>query len=406
MMKVVHVVSRDTGGAARAAIRINNALKAVGVESSILVLHKDSAKEEISQVISKSISWNGYKLIRKINSINVQKYNLTGRFYEGKVGTPLSKMPIIQKADIIHLHWVNDGMLTINEIRKMARMGKRIVWTMHDMFSFTAGCYYDGECGGYKNGCKDCPLSDSEKVKIYIKKIYTLKQKAYSDIDISFVGCSQWIANCAKHSLVTKGKNICAIPNPIDTNVFKRQNKNISMNAFNINTQKKIILFGAMSADSDPRKGFIYLQKALKLLDPQKYLLVIFGNADTPIIDQRFETIGIGSITSDYKLTQIYSLADVFVAPSLQENLSNAVMEALSCGTPVVAFDVGGMKDMIEHQITGYLARLKDVNDLAYGIEMISSTSDEIHPIVRDSVINRFSPRTIGMKYKEFYING
>ncbi|MCD7791022.1 MAG: glycosyltransferase [Bacteroides thetaiotaomicron] len=131
--------------------------------------------------------------------------------------------------------------------------------------------------------------------------------------------------------------------------------------------------------------------------------MVVFGNNQTVNIDERFESISVGKIESDSELCALYSLADVFVAPSLQENLSNAVMESLSCGTPVVAFNIGGMKDMIEHRKNGYLAQPFDVNDLAKGIETSIENCEMFSNRARGKVIEEFSMDKVGLKYKVLY---
>ena len=406
-MKVVHVVSKDNGGAARAAIRINCALQGQGVDSKLLVLHKTLNEDYIRSIFSSKLAWNVFRVIRKVNDKIVRKYDLTGKFYRGKVGVDISKNRWVREADVIHLHWINDGMMTIKDIERLALSGKKIVWTMHDMFSFTAGCYYDGECGGYETGCQICPYAEGNKeAEFFIKKQFTEKLTAYSKANISFVGCSKWMAKSAKKSPLTKGHEVVAIANPIDTEVFKFVDINAAKLSFDINTGKKIVLFGAISADSDPRKGFKFLQQAIELLDSQKYLLVVFGNNNVDIqIDDRFEAVGVGKINTDSKLVELYSMADVFVAPSTQENLSNAVMEALACGTPVVAFDVGGMKDMIDHKHTGYLAKAFSVEDLSKGIAWASENKGTLIKQCREKVEAEFSYSKIGWAYNQLYIN-
>ncbi|WP_217302117.1 glycosyltransferase [Clostridium sp. 001] len=404
-MKVVHIVANDTGGAARAAIRISNALTLNEVDSVVLVLHKstNSNNRGIAPCIKNRSVWNAFKVIRKINNMHINKYNLTGVFYEARFGLDLLKLDIVKSADVINLHWINDGMLSHRTLRKLLLSGKKIVWTMHDMFPFTAGCYYDSGCGQFADGCKKCPLAKSNiKIETFIRKQYEIKKKGYDSGNIAFVGCSNWIADSAKKSELVNEKNVVAISNTIDTDVFKPLNKQSALNEYCINTNKKIILFGAASADSDPRKGFEYLKDALAFLDRDKYLSIVFGNSSKvgDTVDG-FEMIGVGRVISDEKLAQLYSLADVFVAPSKQENLSNAVMESLACGTPVVAFEIGGMPDMIVHKKNGYLATPFSAEDLAYGMDYCLNTSMKNE--CRNYVLANFSMTSIGRKYYEFY---
>lgn len=402
-MKIVHIVSKDIGGAARAAIRINTALNRVQCESSVLVIHRNT-NEDVGEVIHNRFIWKIFKGFRKINEININRNHLKGNFYEPIIGIPLEKNKIIQEADVINLHWINDGMLTYREILKLEKLGKKIVWTMHDMYPFTAGCYYDSECGKYKDSCRKCILAKADlKKEKYVQKIFERKYAVYQKTDITFVGCSNWIANCARRSILTKKHDVYTINNPIDISIFKPIEKEIAFKEFSISTNKKIIAFGAMQSDSDPRKGYKYLIEALKYLNSEEYLLVVFGNNDNSKINSfyDFEVKTVGKIESDDKLVALYSMADVFVAPSVQENLSNAVMESLACGTPVVAFNIGGMPDLVENKKNGYLAEAYKANDLAEGIKFC--TGNNLEKACITYVKDHFDMKLIGSKYKSIY---
>lgn len=398
-MKIVHLVSKDNGGAARAAFRISAAQNLIGHESSVVVLHKEK-NSDAHELIRTRYGWLLFKAYRKINELMMKKMNLSGFFYEPIVGLPISSSQLIQNADVINLHWVNDGMLTYSEIRKLSLTGKKIIWTMHDMYSFTAGCYYDKECGQYKEECGHCILA-KKHIKKHIKHLYKKKKMIYDTANISFVGCSHWISKCASESALLKNHRVTTIYNPIDRAVFSPVDKEEARKAFNIVTKKKVIIFGAMSSDSDPRKGFAHLKDALRYLDPERYLLVIFGNDGATAIDKRYEIIEIGKITSDRKLACLYSAGDVFVAPSIQENLSNAVMESLACGTPVVAFNIGGMPDLIKPEYNGYLAKPYDSKDLARGIDRCAEANMTMNCV--SYCEKYFDMKTIAKRYIEYY---
>ena len=301
--------------------------------------------------------------------------------------------------------WINDGMVSYNELKKMLSKDIHIVWTMHDMFPFTAICYYDNECGGYKDACVKCPLCNSKLSQKEIDTIIQCKKEAYNK-NIAFVGCSTWIADCAKHSFLCKNSEVVVIPNTIRLDVFRPvlRESAIKLLGFKKAEEKKLILFGAMSATSDKRKGYEYLYKALDSIENKdKYALLVFGGKSEDIIDIGIETINAGLISDDSRLAALYSLADVFVAPSLQENLSNAVMESLACGTPVVAFNIGGMSDMISHMSNGYLALPFDIDDLRNGIEWVSTYSNNLSRLCVDSVRNKFNNEKIAKQYIEIY---
>lgn len=402
-MKVVHVIAKDVGGAARAAMRINQALQSIGVDSSILVLRKTKENPDVNEIFKNIFSWNMFRIVRKINNFNIKRFNLWSLFYEAKFGKDLTENQFVKNADIINLHWINDGMLSQRTLKKLIETKKRIVWTLHDMYAFTAGCYYDNNCLQLRKMCQKCPLAKGNgKIEAFIAKQFDLKRQMFVMDTVKFVGCSNWMSERAKSSPLLKQKNVITIPNPIDTEVFKPYNGEDSFACYKLNSTKKIVLFGAMSADSNERKGYQYLKKALLLLDPAKYQAVVFGNNNS--VDNtlgRLQVIGVGKIDDDWKLVQLYSKADVFVAPSKQENLSNAVMESLACGTPVVAFNIGGMPDMIEHKWNGYLAKPYDAEDLAAGIEY--SVTHNLHKACTESVTERFSMKKIGQLYLSLY---
>lgn len=404
-MRVVHVVAKDSGGAARAALRINEALKLIGVDSSVLVLYKEGNDDSVHSVFSNKISFSIFKVIRKINNKLTASLKLDGKFYYAKVSVPLYKIDCVKKADVINLHWVNDGMMSSESIEILNNMlGKKIVWTMHDMFAFTAGCYYDNNCGEYIEKCEECKLISGNDVKFrrIVRKQYERKAMLYKNVDVAFIGCSNWIASCAKASSLLGEHLIQTIPNPINNEKFYPMDKKASVQEFDIITNKKIILFGAMSSDSDERKGFRYLKEALRYLNPEKYLIVVFGNDnDNFEFEKEFQVFGVGRINSDEKLVKLYSMADVFIAPSIQENLSNAVMESLACGTPVAAFRIGGMPDMICDGITGYLATPFDSKNLAECIERCAY--GELEQSCVKFVQQHFVPEMIGKKYLDFY---
>ena len=223
--------------------------------------------------------------------------------------------------------------------------------------------------------------------------------------DLTFVGCSKWITDCASRSVLTKRFSCINIPNPIDTSVFYEEDREKTRKKLGAKEGEKIIVFGAMTADSDERKGYRYLLEALNELSKleQNYRAVVFGNKGELHFDGlNIPVTGLGMIHDDNKLRKIYSAADVFVAPSVQENLSNAVMESLSCSTPVAAFNIGGMSDMIDHKETGYLAKPFDAADLAAGIAY-SAAHPQMRQNARRKVEESFGMSVVGKQYKALY---
>jgi len=406
-MKIVHVVSSDTGGAARAAIRINESLSGLensAIENKVLVVNRITSSEKTESIATTKFKKLQIVLYNIFNKFTIKKYNPSSLFSNSVMGFDISTCKDIIDCDIINLHWINEGMLSYDSLKQLKALNKPIVWTLHDMWSFTGGCHYDEECGRYKENCGNCKVLKSNKNNDISSSILKTKMKIYENMNITIVGCSNWITSCAKESTVFKDKNCINIPNAINTKVYKPISKEIAKDILNIETQKKIILFGAMSSTSDVRKGFKYLLESVKYLDKDKYLAVVFGNNDiNEDIEKYLETKYFGKLSDDYTLNLLYNAADVFVAPSIQENLANTVMESLACGTPVVAFNIGGMADMIKHKYNGYLSNSFDSEDLAKGIIYSVENNEELGSNARLYVVNNYDYNEISKRYYDLY---
>ena len=401
-MKVVHLVTDDIGGAGRAARRIHASLVQQGIDSQVIVLEKYD-DNDCHRILNNRAARVLFKIIRKgYQKSCSSKYDIV-RFSEPGYGLPLDKLRQVQDADIVHLHWINYSFLSDKALKRLVET-KKIVWTLHDMWPFTAGCYYDNECGQYQKGCSRCSLL--KKNPDMCVSSWKKKERIFQTAkDLTFVGCSSWITECASKSKLTENFRCITIPNPIDTDIFYEEGRDAFRRKLGAGSEQKVVVFGAMTADSDERKGYKYLIEALKILagSAQSYLAVVFGNKGEIRSDEfGIQVIGLGPIQDDSILRQIYSAADVFVAPSIQENLSNSVMESLSCATPVTAFNIGGMKDMIEHKVNGYLARPFDPADLAAGIEY-SVNHPQMRQKARRKVEETFCMATVGQKYLELY---
>jgi glycosyltransferase involved in cell wall biosynthesis len=227
------------------------------------------------------------------------------------------------------------------------------------MWAFTGGCHYNQECDRYINCCGACPQLHSNKNWDISRWVWQRKAKAWQNLNLTIVTPSQWLAKCAISSSILQNQKIKVIPYGLETQTYKPIERHLARKILNLPNNKQLILFGAMNATSDLRKGFHLLQLALKSLRQavcaEQFELVVFG-ASRPAneVDLSFKTHYLGRLSDDISLSLIYSSADVFVAPSIQDNLPNTVMESLACGTPCVAFNIGGMPEMIEHQKNGY----------------------------------------------------
>lgn len=390
-MNVVHITTIDQGGAYKAVKRLNDSLEKLGVETEILLRTKRNDESEGIQILTGKIEVFFSKVKNVINNI----WSGEGMHIE-RFGTDISTKEKIINADIIIVHWIN-SFLSCNEIYKLNKLNKPILWVMHDMWAFTGGCHYDQYCGQYINGCTSCNRAKKESVR----NSFMNKEKLFQKANVIFVGPSKWIVACAQKSKILREKTIFHIPNAIDTTIFKiLENITQLKNKWNISTNKKIIMFGAADRGTKNQiKGFNYLLSALEYLDCQNYYLVIFGHVEEELnLPEKLERKYVGYIEKEQEMVELYNLADVLANPSLQEAFGYTVCEAMACGTPVVGFSVGGVKEQITHKENGYLAKCSDVQDLAKGIAYCGEHSAEMKAKAR-AAAERYSFDEIGNEY-------
>lgn len=407
-MKILIVNTSDIdGGAARAAYRLHKALLSSGVDSQMLVQNKTS---DDYTVLNENKKANKY-----LNKLRPILDSLSVRFYKNRTKTLFSPsfLPfsnIVDRIneinpDIVHLHWICGGMIRIEDI---ARIKAPIVWSLHDMWAFTGGCHYDEECKAYEKECGNCKVLGSQKENDLSRKVFKRKQKVFNNKkDITIVGLSNWLNECSKSSTLLKNKNHINLPNPIDTDIFKPFDKNLSRELWNLPKDKKLILFGAIGATSDPRKGFKQLSIAIQNLDKNLNIeFVVFGSSkpqNAP--DLGFKTHYLGSLHDDVSLVTLYSAVDVMIVPSLQEAFGQTASEAMACETPVVAFGATGLLDIVDNKVNGYLAKPFDATNLKDGIEWVlnSSNYDELCLNAREKVMREFDSKIVARKYIELY---
>lgn len=394
------------GGAAKAAYRLHRGLLQIGINSVMLVQRKNS--DDLNVIGPVSLKKRILRTIDQIlDNLPMKIYkNRTDSFFSPAL---FSSSRLIKKInelnpDIVHLHWIGFGMIKINDLCKIK---KPIVWSLHDAWAFTGGCHYMGTCINYRTQCGSCPILNTKSKIDLSHLIFKHKKRIYSKIgNLNIIGLSKWLTNCAKKSALFKDRRIINLPNMIDVSFYKPIQKKIAKNILDIKNNKKIIVFGAIAPTSDPRKGFLELEKALKNIKSKNIELLIFGTSDLKYIPNfQFKTRYLGKFYDELSMKIIYSAADVVIVPSLQENLSNVIMESLSCGTPVVGFNIGGNSDMIGHKTNGYLADPSDILDLANGIDWVIKYSNynELSQNARQTIVNKFSIENVAEKYKNLY---
>ena len=413
-MKVVLVNTSDTiGGAAIAAKRLTNALAQSNIDVSLLVQEKKSDDNLVYATtqakFKKYLNFFRFAYERFLFYLKERDSSVRFAFSIGNIGEDISRNELIRDADIIHLHWINSSYLSLKSLKKIFNLNKPIVWTFHDMWAFTGGCHYAGDCEKFKSSCQNCPFLKYPKKRDLSYRIWKRKSKVYKSSKITVVTCSNWLRNVAIESSLLKGNNILSIQNPINIDVYKPSNKLESRNKLGISSKKKLILFGAMNIN-DKRKGSAYLTEALELISKnkpntiQEIALVIFGKNKTPF-QSNFEAINLNYISSQEDIVKVYNACDIFVTPSIEDNLPNTIVESHACGLPVVAFNATGMSEMISHKANGYLAKYKSTEDLANGIiwTLFDSDYNSLSTEARNKAVEFYSPEISANKYINLY---
>ena len=439
--KILSICTSDTyGGAAKAAYRIHCAVNELAIKehlpirSEMFVLKKgtnDSSVHSLNEFLPKGwwfriFDYVAHKVKNKIQHIVWRPYkhtqdknyksDLRGRYLYGALQQLCP--------DIIHLHWINQRFISLKELHDYVMQEEKnghhipIVWTLHDSWPFCGTCHYFLECSNYQNSCGNCPQlrpNVNERFAADLShKVWQKKANWYKDLDIHVVSPSQWLADCAKQSSLFMGRDVQVIPNCLDTTIFcpsecestSEQEKRFA---------KPILLYGAVNAATDRIKGFANLLSALQLIEKQyqekgeevPFEVVVFGADKSSLpIETTIPIHYMGYVSNIYQLVDLYRQATVMVVPSLTENLSCAIMEALSCGTPVCCFNIGGNGDLVNHKVNGYLAREKDDADLAQGIlwTLEKNVNNALGHATRQSVIDRFTPNVVAKKYVNLYV--
>ncbi|CAM3526924.1 glycosyltransferase [Marinicrinis lubricantis] len=373
----------------------------------MLVTHKDNVKDDnVIQLSSTLERFNEIEYSRFLDQALLNGIYLDRRdviFSVGVEGADITQTDIYKESDIIHFHWINGGMIGLDSFSKIE---KPIVWTFRDMWPFTGGCHYSGDCRRYEIGCGSCPQLNSSNPEDLTRLIMIQKKNQYKH-NMTPVAISNWLKLSAENSEIFRNQRVEMIPNCIDTDIFRPYEKEEARDLLGIPKNKKIILLGSIRP-MDNTKGFGKIKEAFThLVDREQYHLVVFGKCD----ELEIQVLGcsyqlLGFINDDYKLALVYSSADVFVAPSIEEAFGKTLIEALSCQTPVVAFDANGPQDIVEHEQCGYLATPFEPADLARGIQWVLGNKwrlEELSKNARIRAVHRYSLEVVGEQYLNLY---
>ncbi|MGQ4646873.1 glycosyltransferase [Lyngbya aestuarii] len=408
-MKSLIISTSNSGGAGRAAYRLHQGLQNIGTPSQMLVQTKVG---DDSNIIAPQIS-----LEKGLSKLGHALDAMPLRFYPQSKTTEFSTqwspdliIPRVARLnpDLINLHWINESHLRIETI---AKFKQPIVWTLHDMWSFTGGCHYDQNCNRYVDSCGACPQLNSTNNWDLSRLTWQRKFQAWKNSNLTIVTPSSWLAKCASSSSLFQSLRTEVIPNGLDIQKYKPINCQMARELLNLPQDKQLVLFGAINATSAQRKGFHLLQPALQNLcgsgwNDQIELIVFGSSRPGNQTDLGFKTHYLGKFSDELSLALVYAAADVFIAPSLQDNLPNTVMEAIACGTPCVAFKIGGMSEMIEHQKNGYLAQPFDVEDLAKGIAWVLESRERHQQLcinAREKAVQEFTQELQARRYTSLF---
>lgn len=405
--------SERQGGAAIAAHRLMDALLQQGHTVRMLVRDRHTSRPEVVSLPSdlrrkwqflweRFVIWAGNRFSRR-NLFAVDIAN---------AGTDITGLEVFRQADVIHLHWINQGMLSLADIRKILRSGKPVVWTMHDMWPSTAVCHHARECNAYYTACSRCPYLNAGGFLCDLSsRTFRQKQQTYALAPITFVACSRWLRGRVEQSALLRGNRITDIPNPIDIVRFAPADSVEARRRLGLPSGKRLILFGSAKI-TDKRKGIDYFVESCRLLadgDPalrETLGVVVYGRNSEEIKDLLpFEVFPLNYISSEEVLVDVYNAVDLYVTPSLEENLPNTIMEAMSCGTPCVGFNVGGIPEMIDHLHNGYVAQYESAADLAKGICWVLGADDgmDCPGKARQKVEENYSQEAVARKYVKLY---
>ena len=407
---IIHVTTSDaTGGASRAVLRLHQGLRKIHRPSCVVVGHKTRDRTEVLGPRSKWRKVTG--LVRPhIDRLPLYLYPrrrdalFHPQWLPGSFKGRFSGL----EPYLIHLHWICDGFM---RIEALSEIKGPIVWTLHDMWPFTGGCHYTGTCEKFRRSCGSCPNLGSDAEFDLSRWVWRRKKKAWQNLDLTIVTPSRWLAECARESFLFRERPIKVIPNGLDLRVYKPVNRKTALDLLGLLRDKRTILFGAVKPTADERKGFHFLKPVFDVFAKTEMAketqIVIFGAAEPhEAPDLGLPTYYMGFLYDDVTLNLLYAAADVMLVPSMQEAFGQTASESLACGTPVVAFNVTGLRDIVDHKSTGYLAPPFDVIDFGKGIAWVLANEKRgatLASNARKKALRAFDIQSVAEQYAELY---
>ena len=414
-MRIVHISTHDiVGGAARAAFRLHKALLAAGEVSSMIVNWKESDLDSVHQATWPNNAPSLLGHLVQSHHLDRNRTPLSNTWFSlGWPGHDLSRHPVVGRADILHLHWVS-AYQSPPTLASLLALGKPVVWTLHDQRAFTGGCHYSAGCTNYETSCTACPQLASDPFGVPAANLAD-QIELLPGTKITVIGLSRWMAECARRSALFRDAQIELIPNSVETDIFHPQDKPQAKSKLGWPAQALCLLFGA-DQGNERRKGFRELMAALKLcaadvsfaqrIRAKRICCFYFGHPSPELNDAPVPVQSLGHIGSDTEIARVYAAADLFLLPSLEDNLPNTVLESMSCGTPVAAFHAGGVPDLVIEGLTGRLAPTGDVREFSRIILSLAADPNQLQALGRSCrrhAEDNFTPGRQAQKCRELY---
>lgn len=407
-MKVTLVNHSDiVGGASMVSLRLLDALRSQGIDARMVVKEaRGLPHEAISSLgggLAARAAFVGERL--RIFTANGFRRDTLFKVSVADRGLPVYRHLWIADADIVALNWFNQGMMSLDGVRRIAALGKPIVWTMHDMWPMTGICHHAGLCDRFTDRCGRCPfLGRPSRCRDLSSRIFDRKMKLYNAVDIRFVAVSRWLAGQAARSALLAGRHVEVINNafPLDRYPVK---PTLSRRALGLpDDGRRLVVMCAARLD-DSIKNLPAAIDALNLYEGSTPIAAVFcGDIRRPeLLDSlKIPYVSLGNITDADRLAQIYAHSDVVLSSSSFESLPSTLIEGMAAGAVPVGFGGDGRDEIIDHLSTGYLARRGDCADMAAGIKWAigAETSREI---LHKAAAARFDSVLIARRYIDLF---
>lgn len=378
-------------------VRLMHALRQAGVDARMLVMHKSLADDNIDLVSNELARKTSFLLEHAI--IYARNGFSKENLFKTSIAVttlPVHRHPWVKEADVVVLNWINQGMMSLKEVR---RIKAPVVWTMHDMWNLTGVCHHAGECIGYMRDCGNCRLlNNGRHAHDLSRSTYLRKMRLYDHKPITFVAVSHWLARKCGKSPLMRGRSLMVIPNAFPVGDFSPEPR-LTRQACGLPVNRRLIVMGAARLD-DPIKGLDLAVEALNKVRDLPVAAVFFGDLrdKTSLSRLRLPHVWLGPVTSSAKLRDIYAHSDCVLSTSHYETLPGTLIEGQASGVLPVSFGNGGQADIIDHLATGYIARGRDASDLAAGLRWaIDPDTPRSH--LRATVAHRFGAETVAQRY-------